>query len=32
MVGIVSLGDMAVKASSDTDKALGAISQPGGQK
>ncbi len=32
MVGIVSLGDMAVKASSDTDQALGKISQPAGQK
>ena len=32
MIGIVSLGDMAVKSSTDTDKALGAISQPGGQK
>ncbi len=32
LVGIVSLGDMAVKASTDTDKALGAISQPGHQK
>jgi len=30
MIGIVSLGDMAVKAASDTDKALGKISQPGG--
>ena len=29
LVGIVSLGDMATKASTDTDKALGAISQPG---
>ena len=32
MIGIVSLGDMAVKAASDTDKALGKISQPGGQQ
>jgi CBS domain-containing protein len=29
LVGIVSLGDMAVKASAPTDQALGAISQPG---
>ncbi|MDB5962341.1 MAG: histidine kinase [Massilia sp.] len=32
LVGIVSLGDMAVKAASDTDQALGAISQPGQNK
>ena len=32
LVGIVSLGDMAIKASTDTDKALGAISQPVQQK
>jgi len=29
LIGIVSLGDMAVKASAQTDQALGAISQPG---
>jgi CBS domain-containing protein len=32
MVGIVSLGDMAVKAKTATDKALGEISAPGGQQ
>jgi CBS domain-containing protein len=29
IIGIVSLGDIAIKAALDTDKALGAISQPG---
>ena len=32
MVGIVSLGDMAIKAKTGTDKALGEISAPGGQQ
>lgn len=32
LVGIVSLGDMAIKAKTDTDKALGEISQPGAKK